>query len=256
MRRSSLIVAIGLSVILLVCAPLRSYGNGATAYLASMSVHDAGSDDPRLKDAAAECATALAEKAHLEWAGPVIAVLNGDDFGAMRESIVALQEVPVREAYNAFVQIPMCATLVLDLGIHPTKLDDCATGQRLTFNPDNESASCRPTDYTAFDVPEGLLGNWTGTITQQRPPIPPYTLDVLILQSGVGSTIASGHYTGDDCKVHWTLLGADATSIVVNEVVHSGTCFNNIRVTLTLDGDDKAAYDFENGNGQGILTRA
>lgn len=255
MRHLTSILAIGFGVVLVVSHTLGGFG-AAPVEMASLGVHSARSDDPRLKEAAAECASALAGKAHLEWSGPVIAILNGDNLGAMREAIVELQEAPVREAYNNFVQIPVCAALVVDLGIHPTRLEDCATGQRLTFNADNESASCRPTDYSAFDVPEGLLGIWTGTITQQRPPIPPYTLEVTILQSGIGSTIASGFYTGDNCKVHWTLLSADATHVLVNESVHSGTCYNDVKVTLTLDGDGRAIYDFENGNGHGILMHA
>jgi hypothetical protein len=84
----------------------------------------------------------------------------------------------------------------------------------------NESASCQPIDFSAFDVPAVFLGSWTGTITQQRPKIPPYKLKVTVLQGKIESTITSGFYTGDDCRVYWRLLSADPNRINVNEVVH------------------------------------
>jgi hypothetical protein len=114
----------------------------------------------------------------------------------------------------------------------------------------------RPPARPAGDVPAAFLGRWTGGITQQNPPIPPFSLNVTIEQAPIGSTIASGNYTGTDpCTVHWTLLSAQANQIVVNEVVDSGTCFNNIQVTLTDLANGTLRYDFENGNGRGVLSR-
>ncbi len=113
-----------------------------------------------------------------------------------------------------------------------------------------QSTPAQPTG----DVPAPFLGSWTGGITQQNPPIPPFSLNVSIHQSAIGSTIASGNYTGTDpCSVHWTLLSATATQMQVNEVVDSGSCFNNIKVTLSALADGTLGYDFENGNGQGTL---
>lgn len=105
-------------------------------------------------------------------------------------------------------------------------------------------------------VPEEFLGEWSGRITQQNPPIPPFSLNVTIEQGPTGSTIASGNYTGTEpCTVHWTLLKAEAAELIVNEVVDSGTCFNNVQVTLTHLGNGSIRYDFEDGNGQGVLSR-
>ena len=55
--------------------------------------------------------------------------------------------------------------------------------------------------------------------------------------------------------MHWTLLTAKNGQLVVNEVVDSGTCFNNIQITLTDLGDGTLRYIFEGGNGRGILHR-
>lgn len=40
----------------------------------------------------------------------------------------------------------------------------------------------------------------------------------------------------------------------MNEVVDSGTCFNNIEITLDDIGGGRIDYDFEDGNGLGVLT--
>jgi hypothetical protein len=209
--------------------------------------------DDRIKKAVAECSKAWASKAGIPGYGEVVDALQGNTLEVLTGAIFELQDKVVQETYNNFIHIPVCAALVADLGINPNQLNDCPTGQSLRLGPDNEQASCQPTDYSAFDVPAAILGSWTGTITQQDPPIPPYELRVTILQGAIGWAIAGGYYTGDNCRVHWELLSADANRIVVNEVVHSGTCFNNVQVTLTAQNDGTLKYDFENGNGRGIL---
>jgi len=108
----------------------------------------------------------------------------------------------------------------------------------------------------AGEVPDKFLGTWSGGITQQNPPIPPYSLSVAIKQGHTGATIASGNYTGTDpCTVHWSLLSSSSSQLVVNEVVDSGNCFNNVQVTLTDLNNGSLGYDFENGNGRGTLNR-
>jgi hypothetical protein len=112
-----------------------------------------------------------------------------------------------------------------------------------------------PAPVPTPSVPAAFLGDWSGGITQQNPPIPPFTMSVSIIQGSVGSTIASASYTGTSpCSVHWTLLGADVKQLVVNETVDSGDCFNNVKVTLKDRGDGTLDYDFENGNGHGVLS--
>jgi hypothetical protein len=247
--------SIACGLVLTPTGPAIAASPSAVATTSSVSLNSNPSPllDSRINKAVTECSKAWAGKAGIPGYGAVVDALQGNTLGALRGSIMALQDKPLRDAYNNFIQIPMCAALVVDLGINPNQLNDCPTGQRLVIGPDNENASCQATDYSAFDVPGAILGSWTGTITQQNPPIPPYAFKVTILQGAIGSTIATGYYTGDSCRVHWTLLSADANRIVVNEVVHSGTCFNNTKVTLTAQGDGSLNYDFENGNGRGIL---
>jgi hypothetical protein len=137
--------------------------------------------DPRIEDAVAECSWAWASKAGIKGFGVVVDLLEKDNLSAMRRAIIELQDDAFQEVYNNFIQIPVCAALVVDLHINPNRLDDCATRKRLVFNSDNESASCQLIDFSAFDVPAAFLGSWTGTIAQQRPKIPPYKLKVTVL---------------------------------------------------------------------------
>jgi hypothetical protein len=107
------------------------------------------------------------------------------------------------------------------------------------------------------EVPGTFLGTWSGGITQQDPPIPPFSLTVTIEQGATGTTVAFGSYTGTDpCAVHWTLLSARPDQVIVNEVVDSGTCFNNVQIKLTDLSNGKLGYAFEDGNGRGTLTRS
>jgi len=193
----------------------------------------ASSDDPRVINAAAECAKAIASKLGIRGYGAFMDAARGKNENAILGATIALQKKARRELWNNFVQIPICATLVADLYIHPTQAGEGDFG----------------------DVSSDFIGPWTGGITQKNPPIPPFSLNVAITRGKVGSTIAKGHYTGTDpCDVHWILLKATVSQLVVNEVVENGSCFNNIKVTLRFRNPN-IGYGFENGNGQGVLHR-
>ena len=106
------------------------------------------------------------------------------------------------------------------------------------------------------DVPDAFLGTWSGGITQENPPIPPFSLTVTLRQGPTGSTVATGNYTGTSpCAVSWRLLSAEPDRLRVNEDVQTGNCFDDIEVTLTTRDDGSLSYEFEDGNGRGILTR-
>lgn len=192
------------------------------------------STDDRIQRAATECAKALAGKLHIQGFGVLLAAVQGDSEAGLRSSIIAAQSAVTREVWNNFYQIPYCALLVLDLEINPGQVGEG--------------------DFGA--VSSNFIGTWRGEITQQNPPIPPYAIEVLIGRGQVGLPIASGHYSGTSpCDFHWNLVSADTTHLVVDEVVESGNCFNNVRVSLVLNGDGTTAYEFENGNGRGELRR-
>jgi hypothetical protein len=53
-------------------------------------------------------------------------LLQKDNLSAMRGAIIELQDDALQEVYNNFIQIPVCAALVVDLHINPNQLDDCA----------------------------------------------------------------------------------------------------------------------------------
>jgi hypothetical protein len=113
-----------------------------------------------------------------------------------------------------------------------------------------------PPAEPAGDVPEAFLGTWQGTIQQDNPPIPPYTANVTINQGTQGQTIGSGSYTSSGgCAIHWTLVSASLSRLVVNEFVDSGNCFSDVQVTLTALGSGTIQYSFEGGNGRGVLRR-
>lgn len=193
------------------------------------------SDDPRIINAAAECSKALAGKLHIRGYGVLVEAMRKKGEAAIRAALVAaLGEVP-KEVWNNFVQIPTCAAVVADLYINPGQVGEG--------------------DFGA--VSSNFVGPWNGTITQTNPPIPSFSIAVTIDRGDAGSTIASGYYTGTSpCNFHWTLLSADTTHLVVNEVIDSGDCFNNIKVTLTLLSNGHISYDFEDGNGRGMLQRS
>ncbi|MDN5854450.1 MAG: hypothetical protein L0K86_16690 [Actinomycetia bacterium] len=165
------------------------------------------------------------------------AALRNNSEEGLRSAIIELQlrgNPAAEAAWNAFVEAPQCIALAIDLGIRPNQVGEGDFG----------------------DVSSNFIGGWSGSITQQNPPFPPYTLTVDIRRGKVGSTIASGRYTGSSqCSVHWVLLSANPSQMVVNEVVDSGTCFNNITVTVRLTADGRLNYNFEDGNGLGSLER-
>jgi hypothetical protein len=49
-------------------------------------------------------------------------LLQKDNLSAMRGAIIELQDDALQEVYNNFIQIPVCAALVVDLHINPNQL--------------------------------------------------------------------------------------------------------------------------------------
>jgi hypothetical protein len=122
------------------------------------------------------------------------------------------------------------------------------------FQPRCETAESVAPPQPAGEIPAAFLGVWSGTIIQDRPPgVPPTAINVTIRQGVRGETVGNGSYAALGCQFHWDLVSASESQIVVNEVVDSGSdCTNNIEVTL-IDQGDTLRYDFENGNGRGVL---
>jgi hypothetical protein len=232
--------AIGAVVAILLCsvaAQPAAAGGEVVAVAESSSSSNGprvGSDDPRILEAAAACAKAVAGNANLRGYGVILEALRQNTQAALQAAVVTLADKVTREVWNAFVQIPICAALVIDLYIEPGQVGEGRYG----------------------DVSSNFVGDWTGNITQQNPPIPPYDLHVTISRGDIGQTVAAGYYTGTSaCSFYWTALSADPYHLVVNERIYSGNCFNNIRVSLELHSNGTVSYDFENGNGQGELRR-
>jgi hypothetical protein len=131
---------------------------------------------------------------------------------------------------------------------------DTSTSTPIVETPEQVTATATTSPAATGAIPETFLGEWSGGITQNTPPIPPFGLTVTIRQGDVGSVVGRGDYSGTDpCSVHWTLLSASSTQVVVNENVDAGNCFDNVKVTLTDLGNSSLGYDFENGNGRGTL---
>jgi hypothetical protein len=192
-------------------------------------------EDP-IGDATAACVEALLGATGVPGVQLIIDVLQNTPEEGLKDAILEMQPEVVQVAWNAFVEIPICAALVAALYLNPAPVGEGDFG----------------------DVSSNFIGGWQGGITQQDPPIPPYSISVTIDRGNVGSTVASGSYFGIGamCDFHWVLLTGGPIQMVVNEVIDSGSdCFNNVEVTLTLLGDGTTEYTFEDGNGRGSLRR-
>lgn len=157
-----------------------------------------------------------------------------------------------RERLTSFIGFITILRTTVSLGV--TLVRQSSSGG-LLFAYDGPVAPPVAPVAPAGDLPQEFIGTWTGTVTQQRPPIPPTRIEVVISQGSRGSTVAVGSYPQLGCPYHWTLLSAGSKTVVVNEVVESGDCFTNVQVTLSDRGDGTLGYDFEDGNGQAVLTR-
>jgi hypothetical protein len=192
--------------------------------------------DPRIAEAAAACREALLGATGVPGLELIIDLLENTPEEGLKDAIIEMQPEVVQVAWNTFVEIPICATLVADLGLNPAQVGEGDFG----------------------DVSSNFIGGWQGDITQQDPPLPPYSISVTINRGNVGSTVASGSYFGIGamCDFHWVLLSGGPIQMVVNEVIDSGSdCFNDVEVTLTLLSDGTTDYMFEDGNGRGSLRR-
>src|SRR4051794_4669312 len=82
----------------------------AAATTGSVSLNSTPSPllDSRINKAVTECAKAWAGKAGIRGFGAVVDALQGNTLGALRGSIIALQDKALRDVYNNFIQIPIC----------------------------------------------------------------------------------------------------------------------------------------------------
>jgi hypothetical protein len=97
-------------------------------------------------------------------------------------------------------------------------------------------------------------GNWTGTV-RQRDIDSIYQLNVTVTPGRAGEQIAVGSYSRLQCTVTWMLDRITLDSIFVRETVTRGEC-QDVDITLTRQSNGTLYYDFEDGNGQAILSPA
>jgi hypothetical protein len=121
---------------------------------------------------------------------------------------------------------------------------------------DDNSSSSSSTTATKGGSTQGIVGQWTGTLTQAG--LPPFRVAALIF-SGAGRVA----YTGIDCAGDWKLdSGGDSSgSYVFTETINegaSGKCKGTGTVHLDPFAPKRLRYRFEGGgvSSEGILRPA
>jgi len=104
-------------------------------------------------------------------------------------------------------------------------------------------------------VEANYAGSWTGSVTQQDIGAS-YPVSVTIEPGQAGEQIGVGSYETLGCTVVWTLTRVTLESILVRETVQGGPECQDVDITLTRRSDGDLDYDFENGNGHAVLSRA
>jgi hypothetical protein len=103
-------------------------------------------------------------------------------------------------------------------------------------------------------LPDGFIGTWSGSITQDGYDRSPYTAIVRITEGNVGDTVATGEFPTLDCRWHWTLKRVDGNRILVGERIDQGPECLDVDITLVLE-NGAIRYSFDGGAGRAVLNK-
>lgn len=121
--------------------------------------------------------------------------------------------------------------------------------------------SSRPTVSTIVtrssgSVPDGIIGSWAGTVSQEDAPNMPYPVRINLHQGTLGDEVGTSDYPTLECFGRLILSSVSTSAIVVTEKLMVGQiCYDQTVIALTLKPNGSVEYSFSKPRGFAVLQR-